>query len=176
MKIITFKQKKKKQTRLVPGSYMYEQWSSPDMPVEILQNFYLFNVTNPVEFIRDGTKPIFEEVGPFVYKEVRIKENITLNENGTISYKERRRYYFVHKLSAFTDDIPITSINMVVVTAHNLIRSVPFAANSKLITTVINAFLKMNSEEILITRPAKVLIFFVCFSVYILNLNMFTYV
>jgi hypothetical protein len=140
----------------VPGTFLYEQWNSADTPVEILQSFYLFNVTNPDEFVRDGSKPTFNEVGPFVYKDVRTKENVTLNSNGTITYKERRRFYFMHKLSALNDDTPITSINMVVITAVNLIRSIPFASRSKVITGFVDAFLRMNSEQILITRSAKV--------------------
>ena len=46
--------------------------------------FYMFNVTNTDE-IKDGKKPILEEIGPFTYKEVRKKENI-LNVEDHISY------------------------------------------------------------------------------------------
>lgn len=47
------------------GSEMYPMWQK--LPIPIIFNAYLFNVTNPKE-ISNGEKPILKEVGPFCYK------------------------------------------------------------------------------------------------------------
>lgn len=48
-------------------------WKSP--PVPVYSKFYIFNVTNPID-IKTGKKPHVEEIGPFVYREIRDKRNI----------------------------------------------------------------------------------------------------
>ena len=48
---------------------MREVWSK--FPFVVEYHFYIFNVTN-AEAIKDGAKPIVEEVGPFVYEYVFI--------------------------------------------------------------------------------------------------------
>jgi hypothetical protein len=47
----------------------YSQWQSnngKDLDPEFL-SIYLFNVTNPDDIIHNGSKPILQEVGPFIY-------------------------------------------------------------------------------------------------------------
>ena len=45
----------------------------------------------------NGSKPIFEEIGPFVFQEIVTKEQIVDNMNYTISYKEKKQYFFLKK-------------------------------------------------------------------------------
>lgn len=119
-------------------------------------NFYLFNLVNPTEFIQ-GSKPVFEEVGPFVYDEKRIKENVTFN-NGTISYNERRRFYFNRDLSISDDNVTVTSINMVTLTYLNIVRNYPFL-NNKYVQEAVELFFKSNNESVIVTKTVKELLF-----------------
>jgi len=48
------------------GSFLFNIWRAP--PVEILLKIYIFNVTNPREFMAGKQKLKVEEVGPFVYR------------------------------------------------------------------------------------------------------------
>ena len=141
---------------LVPGTFIYNSWLN--LPIQLRTNFYLFNLVNPDEFVHNGALPEFEEIGPFVYDEIRIKENVTLNSNGTISYRERRRFFFNSDLSVQNDSVQITSINMVIVTSLNLLRSYSFL-DSKIIKFVFEMIFKMNNESLLVTKSVNQLLF-----------------
>jgi len=79
---------------LAPGSDRYESWLRP--PVQPYLTGYAFNVTNPEEVVL-GMKPILQEVGPFVYKAVTVKDsrdNVEFNEDGeTLTYRPRKFYF-----------------------------------------------------------------------------------
>jgi scavenger receptor class B, member 1 len=51
---------------LRPGGKSFGWWSKP--PVEPKVKVYVYNVTNADEFLNNGSKPILEELGPYVYK------------------------------------------------------------------------------------------------------------
>ena len=80
---------------LSPGSDRLQSWLNP--PVQPHLTAYAFHVTNP-EAVQQGRKPVLEEVGPFVYKAVNVKdsvdkegkENLQFNEDGeTLTYRLR---------------------------------------------------------------------------------------
>lgn len=54
------------QVALKPGSQSFGWWSKP--PVEPTMKVYVYNVTNADDFLNNGSKPILEELGPYVYK------------------------------------------------------------------------------------------------------------
>ena len=108
--------------KLVPGTDLYNQWLSP--PLDIYMSFYLYDLTNGPDFL-EGKKPIFQEIGPFVYREFIMKENIVDNRNFTISYSERRRYEFQSQLSPYEIDYEVTSLNMAVISVISQVRYLP---------------------------------------------------
>ena len=69
-----------------------------DPPVQAHLTAFGFHLTNPEAVIK-GRKPILEEVGPFVYKAVTVKDsvdfksghvNLQYNEDGeTLTYRPR---------------------------------------------------------------------------------------
>lgn len=48
-----------------PGGQSFGWWSKP--PVEPRIKIYVYNVTNADEFLNNGSKPILDELGPYVY-------------------------------------------------------------------------------------------------------------
>lgn len=54
--------------RLFNGSISFQYWQKPG--VIRLTKVYIFNVTNPENFLNSGEKPKLQEVGPFVYRSV----------------------------------------------------------------------------------------------------------
>ncbi|KAL0858700.1 hypothetical protein ABMA27_011182 [Loxostege sticticalis] len=100
---------------LRPGSMTFEWWARP--PVRPFVRVYVYNVTNADEFLNNGSKPILDELGPYVYSEEWEKVNITDNENGTLSFHYRRTYTFQPELSAGPDDDAVVVPNIPMLSA-----------------------------------------------------------
>jgi hypothetical protein len=81
---------------LKEGSQMSSFWLSP--PVQSQLSGYAFHVTNHEE-VQMGAKPVLEEIGPFVYTSVIVKNskntetgntNFEYNNDGeTLTYRPR---------------------------------------------------------------------------------------
>uniref|UniRef100_A0A8D8V6Q0 Protein croquemort n=1 Tax=Cacopsylla melanoneura TaxID=428564 RepID=A0A8D8V6Q0_9HEMI len=105
---------------LKTGSQSYEAWKNTTLPLYL--DFYMFNWVNPEESLSNSNvKPILVERGPYVFREVHEKLNLTWNDNGTVSYWQRRTWYFEPTLSNGTLSDEITSVNVVAVTVANMI-------------------------------------------------------
>ena len=48
------------------GTEFFDIWK--DVPIPIYQKIYIFNITNPVEFVHEGKKPNLQELGPYVFR------------------------------------------------------------------------------------------------------------
>ena len=75
---------------LVEGTERYDSWLRP--PVQPHLEGYAFHITNP-EAVKQGKKPILEEVGPFVYKSTTVKDsdnNVKFWEDATLTYRPRK--------------------------------------------------------------------------------------
>jgi len=94
---------------LKPGSDRLQSWLTP--PVQPHLEGYGFSVLNPEEVIQGG-KPKLEEVGPFIYKAVTVKDsvdhatghvNLQYDEDGeTLTYKPRK-FYTIDLEKSFAD-------------------------------------------------------------------------
>nr|CAI5839718.1 unnamed protein product [Callosobruchus analis] len=66
------------------GGEIFELWRAP--PVELYLRVHLWNVTNRDEYLSgQDDKLKLQEVGPYVYRELMSHENVTFNENGTLT-------------------------------------------------------------------------------------------
>jgi len=63
-------------------------------PVPVYMDFYFFTVMNPDEVTINGSKPILNEVGPYVYKEVRVKEDLLTVDRDRLQYSIYISYTF----------------------------------------------------------------------------------
>ncbi|CRL06895.1 CLUMA_CG019504, isoform A [Clunio marinus] len=102
-----------KNLRLWNGTLSFHYWQRPG--VIRLTKVYIFNVTNPEEFL-NGEKPKLVEVGPFVYREDMEKVNVKFYDNYTVSYQHKKILQFVPELSVdknlriITPNIPLLTL------------------------------------------------------------------
>uniref|UniRef100_A0A8D8ARV8 Lysosome membrane protein 2 n=1 Tax=Culex pipiens TaxID=7175 RepID=A0A8D8ARV8_CULPI len=80
--------------KLTYNSTAAEWWENP--PINPLLKVHVFNYTNVDEFF-EGKAPKLEvvDLGPYVFLETAGKTNVSFNNDGTITYKEKRSYQFL---------------------------------------------------------------------------------
>uniref|UniRef100_A0A8D9BJP9 Protein croquemort n=1 Tax=Cacopsylla melanoneura TaxID=428564 RepID=A0A8D9BJP9_9HEMI len=121
----------------------------------------MFNWVNPEESLSNSNvKPILVERGPYVFREVHEKLNLTWNDNGTVSYWQRRTWYFEPTLSNGTLSDEITSVNVVAVTVANMIDQIHIKGfEVDLVKKIMNLFLKNAEKKLYIRKTVKELLF-----------------
>ena len=62
--------------------------------MKMYTEFHLFNWTNPEDFYNLSVKPRFVETGPYRFLNTEKKVNITWNDNGTITFKNVKSWYY----------------------------------------------------------------------------------
>lgn len=116
---------------------------------------YFFNWTNPEDFLDETTKPIMMEVGPYRFREVRDKKNITFNDhNSTVSYRTISTFYFDESGSNGTLDDVITQLNIVAVGASAQALHMEYVKKKK-----ISLGLNVYQQELVISKSARELLF-----------------
>ncbi len=63
-------------------------------PVPVYMKLYFFNVENAENVTSFGSRPFLREVGPYVYREVRRKEDLLEVEGDQLYYSSYMEYYF----------------------------------------------------------------------------------
>lgn len=78
---------------LTPDSFMFSKWVVTPLPLYL--NFYLYNWTNPHLVHDSSVKPNFEEFGPYVFREIKVKEDLEWDyDRHIVTYYARRTWYF----------------------------------------------------------------------------------
>ncbi|XP_076297743.1 protein croquemort [Lasioglossum baleicum] len=112
-----------KEMPLSPTSKAFEVWNDTSTLPPMYLRIRFFNWTNPQDLRVKGQKPILEEVGPYVFREVRQKANVTFHpENNTVSYFYRRWWYFVPELTNGSLSDPIMQLDTVALSAKHKVR------------------------------------------------------
>jgi len=143
---------------LKSGSALFTQWENP--PVPISMKFYLFNCTNANDVInKKDTIPVVEEVGPFTYRETRIKQDV-VQENGTVTYREVQTYYYDPNENDPSLDVKITTLNPIYTVLAALIDDADISYLKKQsFSTVMHNTLKGLNEGPFMTHTANELLF-----------------
>lgn len=93
--------------------HTYEVWKKTPIPLTL--EFYFFNWTNPEEIRNKSVKPNLEQVGPYKFTEIKEKVDVVWNDNGTVSFRQLRWWYFNASRSNGSLDDLITTLNPVAV-------------------------------------------------------------
>ncbi|CAL7934631.1 unnamed protein product [Xylocopa violacea] len=112
-----------KEIPLSPTSKTFEVWKDTSQLPPMYMKIRFFNWTNPEELKTPGKKPNLVEVGPYVFREIRQKADVAFHpENHTVSYFQRRWWYFEPELTNGSLADRITQLNTVVISAKHKVR------------------------------------------------------
>ncbi|XP_011699089.1 PREDICTED: protein croquemort-like isoform X2 [Wasmannia auropunctata] len=138
---------------LTKTSLTYGLWVETPIPMYV--KFYMFNWTNPREFYASSdVKPHFQELGPYVFREVDYKTNQVWNDNGTVTFQRRKVWHFEESLSngSLTDEI--TNLNPIVATVASSMKHKPV-----LVRKLVDGVMVRLGEKLAITKTVNALIF-----------------
>lgn len=111
-------------------------------------------MTNGKEIERVGAKPVLVEMGPYTYRSKWKKVDLEYHNNGTVSYRERKTYFFVPELSVGSENDVITSLNGPLAVTLSLLQKAP-AAVRVIVTLALDAV----TEGFFVKRTVKQLLF-----------------
>ncbi|KAL7296713.1 hypothetical protein TKK_0010127 [Trichogramma kaykai] len=142
------------QLPLSPTARSYELWKdTKNMPTYM--DIYLFNWTNPEEIMDHTKKPNLNQLGPYSFRERREKVNVTFHpENGTVTYQQKRTWWFDEGRSKGSLNDKISQLNVVAVSAAHKVRYWPFVMQQSF-SYLLNQF----SNEINVVKTADELLF-----------------
>lgn len=143
---------------LKPGSEFYQIWK--ELPIPIYQKIYLFNVTNPEEFSRNGSKPIVEELGPYVFRGRWTKEDINWNDqDGTVSYKDVKDYTFEPELSVGDPEEMIYTLNAPLLAVINYVEDYAPSFFRSFVVDIMNGIFESYNETLLVHKTVREIIY-----------------
>ncbi|XP_061438136.1 platelet glycoprotein 4 [Rhineura floridana] len=137
----------KKETVIENGTIAYENWVVPGSPV--YRQFWIFDVQNPTEVMKNGSKPILKQKGPYTYRMRYLpKQNITQHNDSTVSFFQPNIAFFQPDLSVGPENDTVTVINLAVVAA-------PALYQSGLIQTMLDIWVKSSGSQFLQNRTVR---------------------
>jgi len=132
------------------GTAAYSAWL--ETPIPVYTKFYFFDMINPSDLFHSHEKPILEERGPYTFREVEKKVNLTWHENGTISYRRVKHWYFEPEMSIGPLSDTVTTINVPVVGSAEFVRGdffLEWGVSDMLSTIQARIFVKRTIGELL---------------------------
>uniref|UniRef100_A0A2D4L570 Platelet glycoprotein 4 n=1 Tax=Micrurus spixii TaxID=129469 RepID=A0A2D4L570_9SAUR len=140
----------KREAVIEKGTIAYQNWVVPGSP--IYRQFWLFDVQNPEEVMKNGSAPILKQKGPYTYRmRYKPKENITEYFDSTLSYFQPNIIRFEPDLSIGLENDTVTTVNLAVVAA-------PAMFEAGLIQALMNIWMKSSKSYFLQTRTVKELL------------------
>ncbi|XP_033757218.1 lysosome membrane protein 2-like [Pecten maximus] len=109
-----------KEVTLEDGTFVYKAWKEPPFPIYF--EFFFFDVLNPDEVTKMNKKMAVRQRGPYTYRLISTKTNITFNANGTVSYREPDTYVFDRSRSVGPESDTFLTLNVILLTIFNTIR------------------------------------------------------
>lgn len=118
-------------------------------------DFYFFNWTNPHEIRNSSTKPTFQQLGPYRFREFPDKTNISFDDiEFTVSYRKFSTYFFDAEASNGSLSDICTTVNMVALGAVSRAKDWSFIMQ-KGVAVALRAY----KEEIHVTKTIQEFLF-----------------
>lgn len=133
------------------SSLRYKEWIFPTIPIHM--QFFVFDIVNELE-VRQGELPTVKQLGPYTYRELLHKKNISFDEDRTkVSYDEEKSFIFDKKLSCSSCDPHkdiITTINIPYVILSVVAKGYP-----SIVRIAINVLLEAMKEDLIMKRSVQ---------------------
>ncbi|TMW45645.1 hypothetical protein DOY81_009278, partial [Sarcophaga bullata] len=134
-----------KKLPLRPDSFYYTKWVQT--PVPLYLHFFLFNWTNPQQVNDSSVKPNFEQCGPYVFREIKIKEDLKWEDNNNlVTYFSKRTWYFEQSKSIGSLDDLITAPHLPTVGASKV-----FGKRHRILSKIVNFGLNREGGTLYVT-------------------------
>ncbi|WIA16356.1 hypothetical protein OEZ85_013054 [Tetradesmus obliquus] len=88
----------------------YRNNTAPGAPPAYFR-VWLFNITN-LHDVRQGAKPILEQVGPYVYRGYHERHQVMWSADGRVHFKDHTYFKLDSNLTAADPDAPIATFNL----------------------------------------------------------------
>jgi len=124
------------------GTAAFNAWV--ETPIPVYTKFYFFDLISPRELFHSHEKPMVEERGPYTFREIEKKQNLTWHKNGTVSYRRVKFWYFERELSIGPLTDTIITVNVPVVGAAEFGRG--------------NMFMEWGISDMLATLEARIFV------------------
>ncbi|XP_012270978.1 scavenger receptor class B member 1 isoform X2 [Orussus abietinus] len=135
------------------GGEIFELWRTP--PVDLYLKVYLFNITNHKEFLAGEEEKLkFQQVGPYVYKELMEHSNVTFNDNGTVTAIPKHPLVYVPEMSAGAEEDLLILPNIAVLSIANVMRDA-----SIFTTWGLNMLIRQTDSQPLVQMTAREFMF-----------------
>lgn len=101
---------------------MFKRFTNVPIPLTVKITF--FNITNAPDVLSGKSKPVFQEVGPFVYKQWKRREVMDFEDfNTKLKYREYKTYYpdpsHPGALDPYKTNITLVNVPVLVSTSIN---------------------------------------------------------
>lgn len=131
----------------------YSMWK--ETPIPMYLSFYMFNWTNADICEKNASvKPHFTELGPYVFSEHHIRDNVTFNDNATVTFYNRRIWKFAPDKSKGSLSDNVTTFNPVVASVTNVVKDKHY-----FVQLGVNFFLEEKRVTLAVTRTVNEFIF-----------------
>ncbi|XP_002133269.1 scavenger receptor class B member 1 isoform X1 [Drosophila pseudoobscura] len=136
---------------------IFNLWAQP--PVDLYIKIYLFNITNAEAFLAGREQLKVEQVGPYVYKEIMTHENITFNENNTMSTTPSHPLVWQEHMSeGRREDDEVIMLNIAMLAISHLTASHPFfvrmALKTLFVSTQAEPIVRTTAKEFMFGYPS----------------------
>lgn len=132
------------------GGEIFEMWRKPD--VELYLKVYLFNVTNHEEYLAGKESKLnFQEVGPYVYREIFEHRDVRFNDNGTVSAFLHHPLVYVPEMSNGTEEDKLILPNIALLSITNVLKDAAYftrlGLNLLILNTNSHPLVEMTAKE-----------------------------
>lgn len=143
-----------KQVSITEGSTAFHVWKDVGSCFDMSVNMYFFNITNIDAVNRGKAKPRMRQMGPYIYRMVWVKDNITFNDNGTVSFLEKITFHFDAENTEGSEGDLVTTVNVPYLAALHLMLS-----QNMFLRTVGMMVLSSLNQQTFLTRSVRELSF-----------------